>query len=56
MQSITDDKIQESETLEQYMQQCQMQLDKYADPANVPINVDLCGQVMGAVTDPFTQE
>lgn len=38
------------------MQQCQTQLDKYVDPADVPINVDQCGQVMGAVTDPFIQE
>lgn len=53
---MADVDLQESETLEQYMQQCQIQLDKYTDPANLPINVDLCGQVMGAVTDPFTQE
>jgi hypothetical protein len=38
------------------MDRCRQDTEKWEDGSDIPINMNNCGGVMGAVTDPFTKE
>lgn len=53
---VISTKRQEAEAVEKAMFECQNEVDKYANKTEIPINLANCGDVMGSVTAPFTQE
>jgi carboxypeptidase D len=47
---------QEATHVEEILARCQTQMDMYTDPFNTPVNINGCGGVMDAVSEPFVQE
>jgi carboxypeptidase D len=47
---------QESDYLDAQLAQCQVEMDKFTDPFNTPTNINNCGGVMDAVSQPFVKE
>jgi len=47
---------QEAQNAANALKRCMSEMEAYTDPMNVPINIDGCGGVMDAVSEPFTQE
>jgi carboxypeptidase D len=47
---------QESDYLDAQLAQCQVEMDKFTDPFNTPVNINNCGGVMDAVSQPFVKE
>lgn len=41
--------------LEAVLEACNVEIAKYTDPLNTPININVCEGVMSRVTDPFTE-
>lgn len=49
-------RAQEATALSGTMAACQKEIDTYLNVTELPINLGGCGQIMDAVTKPFTQE
>jgi carboxypeptidase D len=48
--------LQEATAAEASLARCMVEVEKYTDPFNTPVNINNCGGVMDSVSAPYTQE
>ena len=46
----------EAAAAEATLARCMVEVERYTDPFNTPVNINNCGGVMDAVSAPYTQE